>query len=241
MIKVVRAILVTIIAVGLCIPGLAAGLEDNMSPVTNIAYMDINEATPELKQKILQAREEIIFSNSWVSDEVNGRVLDENGNVIEELPHFSDLFPEDWEPPVLKTNTGEQVGEIIPIAPERSTQELWQQMYQESVWLKKPPVNTGSPAFYSLSTTGFKGTPNEYHLQTVKTSGMYRNPAEDAQYNCGYTNTDTGKSYGYKVGLKNGQQFEVDPPQGIRLSVHASTHTNVGDWLMTISALMVWP
>ena len=149
--KVVRAILVTIIAVGLCIPGLAAGLEDNMSPVTNIAYMDINEATPELKQKILQAREEIIFSNSWVSDEVNGRVLDENGNVIEELPHFSDLFPEDWEPPVLKTNTGEQVGEIIPIAPERSTQELWQQMYQESVWLKKPPVNTGSPAFYSLS------------------------------------------------------------------------------------------
>ena len=239
--KVVYAILVTIIAVGLCIPGLAVGLEDNMSPVTNIAYIDINEATPELKQKILQAREEIIFSYSWVADEVNGRVLDENGNIVEELPHFSDLFPEDWDEPVIKNNTGKQISGIIPTPTERSTQELWQQMFQESVWLKTPPANVSSPAFYTLSTTGFEGTPYEYHLQKVRTYGTYRNPAETAQYNCGYTNADTGKSYGHLTRLENGQKFELNPPQGIRLSVHASTYTNVGDWLMTVDALMVWP
>ena len=239
--RVVRAILVTIIAIGLCIPVSAAGLNDNLTPVTKTAYMDIEKATPELKQKILQAREEIILSNSWVADDTNGRILDKNGNIIKELPHFSDLFPEDWEPPVLKHDTGEQIGEIIPIVAERSSKELWQQMHQEDVWLKNPPVNTGSPAFYSFSTTGFEGTPNEYYLKTVSTEGIYKNPAEDAQYNCGYTNTDTGKSYGYTVGLENGQQFAIDPPQGISLSVHASTHTNVGIWLMTIHTLMVWP
>ncbi len=63
------------------------------------AYMDLDQAQEELKPVILEARRRIIFDSSWVSDEINGRILDEDGNVIEEVPHFSEVFPEDWELP----------------------------------------------------------------------------------------------------------------------------------------------
>lgn len=63
------------------------------------AYMDMETAPEELRQVIREARCRIIFSSSWVADETNGWVLDEDGNVIEELPHFSEIFPEDWEIP----------------------------------------------------------------------------------------------------------------------------------------------
>ena len=63
------------------------------------AYLDLDQAQEELKPVILEARRRIIFDSSWVSDEINGRILDEDGNVIEEVPHFSEVFPEDWELP----------------------------------------------------------------------------------------------------------------------------------------------
>lgn len=63
------------------------------------AYMNMEDVSEELKPVIWEARMEIIFNNSWVADEINGCVLDEAGNVIEVLPHFSELFPEDWEVP----------------------------------------------------------------------------------------------------------------------------------------------
>lgn len=63
------------------------------------AYMNIEDVSEELKPVIWEARMEIIFSNSWVADEINGRVLDDAGNVIEVLPHFSELFPDDWDVP----------------------------------------------------------------------------------------------------------------------------------------------
>lgn len=63
------------------------------------AYMNMEYVSEELKSVIWEARMEIIFNNSWVADEINGRVLDEAGNVIEVLPHFSELFPDDWVVP----------------------------------------------------------------------------------------------------------------------------------------------
>lgn len=65
----------------------------------HFAYMNMKEVPEEIRPVIWEARMEIIFNNSWVADEINGRVLDEAGNVIEVLPHFSELFPEDWEVP----------------------------------------------------------------------------------------------------------------------------------------------
>lgn len=63
------------------------------------AYMDLNEVPDELKAIVLEARNRIIFSTSWVADEINGWILDEDRNVLETLPHFSEIFPADWEVP----------------------------------------------------------------------------------------------------------------------------------------------
>ena len=68
------------------------------------AYMDINKAPEELKPIILEARTRIIYGEdaSWVADDVDGYIKDQDGNIIEIVPHFHEVFPEDWEIPVRK-------------------------------------------------------------------------------------------------------------------------------------------
>lgn len=68
----------------------------------NFAYMDLKTAPAELHEKILKAREKIIFSSpGWVADDCGGCVFDvRTGKIIRKLPRFHDLFPEDWEIPV---------------------------------------------------------------------------------------------------------------------------------------------
>ena len=63
------------------------------------AYMDLQSADAEYIPVILEARYRIIYTESWVADEINGWVLDEEGNVLEVLPHFHEVFPPDWEIP----------------------------------------------------------------------------------------------------------------------------------------------
>lgn len=79
---------------------------ETQEAVANLAYMDMEHASAEQQEKILKAREEIIFSQSWVADGVQGFVYDENGNVVEEVPQFSSLFPSDWEIPVFDISEG---------------------------------------------------------------------------------------------------------------------------------------
>ncbi len=61
------------------------------------AYMILDEADDTLKPIILEARWRIISNTTWVDDELNGHIEDEAGNIIEIVPHFHDIFPEDWE------------------------------------------------------------------------------------------------------------------------------------------------
>ncbi len=65
------------------------------------AYMDLESATEEEKERILAARKKIICNAEWAADDVNVYVVDSDGNVKEELPHFSELFPSDWKAPSL--------------------------------------------------------------------------------------------------------------------------------------------
>lgn len=65
------------------------------------AYMVLSEAPEELKPIILEARSRIILRSDWVDDELDAWVRDEDGNIIEVVPHFSEVFPSDWEIPVI--------------------------------------------------------------------------------------------------------------------------------------------
>lgn len=78
------------------------GSEDNKS-LEYYAYMDIDTAPKELKEKILEARNSIIYSKSWSTDGYKCSIVDvKTGEVIEELPDFSEIFP-DWDVPVENT------------------------------------------------------------------------------------------------------------------------------------------
>ena len=67
------------------------------------AYLNITAEDESLHPIILAARRIIIYRQPWVADEVEGWVKDRNGNIIATLPHFSDLFPDDWEIPIEPT------------------------------------------------------------------------------------------------------------------------------------------
>lgn len=63
------------------------------------ACMDLHTVDVKLIPVILQARYWLVFTESWVDDSTNGSVLDKNGIEIEAVPHFHEIFPEDWEIP----------------------------------------------------------------------------------------------------------------------------------------------
>ena len=67
------------------------------------AYLDLDSASEALREKILAAREVIIFHSRWVADGYSGNIWDvETGEIIETLPAFSELFP-GWDLPVYDT------------------------------------------------------------------------------------------------------------------------------------------
>lgn len=78
------------------------------SQVLYFAYMDLNEADEALKSKILQARNIVISNSSWVADGVNGYIENRDTGIITPLPHFSEIFPSDWDMPVYPTEDAEQ-------------------------------------------------------------------------------------------------------------------------------------
>ena len=70
-------------------------------PDLELAYLDYDSATPEMKEKILAARNQIIFSTSWVADGYSASIGNvKTGEIIRVLPSFSELFP-GWDIPVL--------------------------------------------------------------------------------------------------------------------------------------------
>ncbi len=66
------------------------------------AYMDLETAPEELQKKILEAREVIIYSQSWVADGFECYVTSPDGT-RETIPSFSELFP-GWELPTIDPN-----------------------------------------------------------------------------------------------------------------------------------------
>lgn len=207
--------------------------------IATFAYMDLETADAQTQSLIQSAREELIFSKSWVADGVSGRILDSDGNIIEELPSFSDIFPANWNIPTDKslriqytTNT-EPVG-YQPLA----TDNNWQLIYEDIVTLRYPSSTQNTAPFRTVSTTSFKGTPYEYSYKSIVTIGYCL--GYSSTYNIGYSNAATGKSLGYAVNLASGTYFEIDPPKNITLAIRASSYDNrTLDWHMRVDGNVI--
>ncbi len=75
----------------------------NIDPKTlELACSDIDKADPEMREKILDAREKIIFQNDWYNDLTDGAsvgyTVDPINKKLEFIPAFSEVFP-GWDPP----------------------------------------------------------------------------------------------------------------------------------------------
>lgn len=196
----------------------------------SIAYMHTENLSAEMRQEVLRAREEIIFSTSWVVEGARGEILDENGNVIETVPEFYELFPADWDIPTVPVSA-----ETTAVIQSDSYTGL---LYQDYIELSRPSSSHNTAPFYTATMRGFVDTAYEYYIEDIQVNGMYGNPQNTGTFNLGYSNADTGISLGYFTYLPALQVTAAfNPPSGTnRVGIRASTYDSVGTWYMTVSA-----
>lgn len=200
----------------------------------SVAYMDLDSASETEKVKIIAAREEIICNESWVADNVNGRIIGRDGKVKEELPHFSEIFPSDWEQPNFGAVNDEVESDVVVESAKGKTDEVFF-LFSGDVALKKPSTTVNSKAFCSFDTVGFMPAGYPFEIETVFTQGTHNFPSDTGTYNVGYSNNTTGESLGLATRLENGETFSIDPPTGVKVAVRASTYDTVATWSMEVT------
>lgn len=171
----------------------AVGVDD-MSEAKLYAYLDIEKAPESLREKILKARQAIIFSESWSADGYECYIVDvASGDKIEKLPEFSEIFP-DWDAPVLDTESEFNPDWVIPeyIHPDVDayvpgwdvSNSPTRRVFYGSVYLNTPPADTLTDPFFTFNTQG---------IETL----AYASTLYSSQYyNLGFSNTSTGASLG---------------------------------------------
>ena len=111
-----------------------------------IAYMDIDDATPDMTEKILEARDVIINNTSWAADEYPAYVEHVDGS-IEKLPSFSEVFP-DWDLPTVSLD--DQEIDFTSISPQMTTPvpnaHAWKHLRSNHLFYLSPP-NLGDHVF----------------------------------------------------------------------------------------------
>lgn len=227
----------------LCVPAFAmdiksdTGKEMSVEQARSIAYMDISNVDKEAEDEILEARKIIIMNESWVADGLDGWVLDADGNIKEEVPHFSEVFPEDWEVPVFNDEKGNDM-ECIAEGPlniaQREVDTYIHTWFEDPVTLRNPPATSNSPSFTTVPTTFYTAAGAPVVVDKIYTYGIYMNTTVEATYNVGYTNKSNGASLGRKTRLENGESFSITVPEGIDVAVRASTYDSVGEWNMRV-------
>lgn len=244
--KVVCIILsVALVASIMCFPASALSTElqdQDMASSTAIAYMNLEDATEEVQAQIIEARAEIIYSQSWVADGLLGYVLDEDGDIIEVVPQFSDLFPSNWADPFVDTS----INQVLLSSPNNISSSELMRLFEDVLKLSVPPTNSTSPAFHQFNTSGWSGQ-QRYNITYVFTKAIRQYPAFTLPliptFNVGYTNMTTGRSLGWKTEIQEGYSFGVSTPAGVTIAVRASMNNpnpgeTSGDWLVTVDSWM---
>lgn len=145
--KIITSLLTAALCFSMLVPAMAVDSEDNsVSTSEYYAYMDLETANLALKETILEARNQIIFSESWVADGINGYRTDPDGNIVCIQPQFSELFPSNWDMPSFSTTTVESETSMSPMATEE-----WGLVYNEILWLTTPLRVMSNQTCLSLS------------------------------------------------------------------------------------------
>lgn len=180
------------------------------------AYLDVEKATPAMKEKILEARDVIIFNTDWVADGHQAYYEDAEGN-IEALPPFSEVFP-GWDVPTVDAEV--QVLDLGAMSPQTVTPipgaNLWlkvRELRDKQIY----PANSGEHQYSFYVHPHEKGT-------VVKT--VVNSLTKNKVCNIGYTDMYNQKYLSYKVNMKPGDDvIQTDAGYkslGIRVSANGS-------------------
>ncbi len=207
--------------------------EEILERASEFAYLDADKATPELKEKILEARKEIIYNTDWVADGYVGCIRNiKTGKLIKELPEFSEVFPE-WDVPVEENNAKIEISEpVLPAAPADNAMEIkplsigvglddWIVLLSERVYLKSASSTTDATPFAAFTLDPYKmGT----HIRACATS-----LSASETCNIGFSNYSSGKSLASAVNLGEYDTLELYVGVGKpTIGVRASTYSNPG-------------
>ena len=172
-----------------------------------IAYMDINAASPALKAEILEARNVIIFNETWIADGYEATMTEPDGTVYS-VPHFSELFPSDWDLPI------EEPSNLNMAAATRGNQGGDTLRVQ----LKNPSSSVMSAPFAVAYNYEESFTVHVDDLEISETC------------NIGFKNEETGESVGVFTRKPVGFMVGIDAVPGTSaiVSARASTYSTPG-------------
>lgn len=253
--KIISILLVTLFITGTLAvfatqPYDLEGLE-NADVLDCYANLDPNTAPKEKQGKIRDAREEIIFNNSWVADGLTGSIIDEiTGQEIESIPQFSDLFP-GWDMPNMdigKTEDSIMYDELYSELPSYDINPLDFALERASgvtdyrVWavlnhyIQSASSASNAPPFTKAYVDGYNvGTALKISVRQLTSS---------ASCNIGFSNYDTGRSLGFVEHLKINEAAQIrglSRPQmvGCRASTYSAPGWSVlalseGDRIMNV-------
>lgn len=202
---------------------------EQLQRAKEIAYLDVDAATPEMKEKILEAREIIIYSTGWVADGYYGYIQDaETGEIIKVQPKFSELFP-GWDIPVQEVNAldDSSISEIPNGISEDDSSDIvllaakWVKLVTKSYYLNVASSTQNTDPFAVVTADPYKVG------SCIRAKAIALGASET--YNIGMSNYDTGESYGYEPNLTLNQPYTVYVgSSGPRVAVRASTYSNPG-------------
>lgn len=221
----------SILCSALIVQSYAASAEEDhqaaLARAEQYAYLDLDSASPELQEKILDARNTIIYSQDWVADGFTGYIGDvRTGEILKELPTFSSLFP-DWDLPILDTATESENENTIDLSPLPSEPEVVPLADLDS-WLRLGSFSTYLNAASSSNADPFVSfTMNPYSMGTSVRA--YATALTSSQTcNIGFSDPSTSVSYGSGTYLSPYQYVSLHGLYYTDIAVRASTFSTPG-------------
>lgn len=207
--------------------GLAAEtvqVEEPLERAQQYAYMDLEAASPEMKEKILEARKEIIYSQSWVADGYTMTVEDGETGEIRNIPTFSELFP-DWEIPIVEFSSEDSAVSSV-ISPMNETD-----------WIEIATRNNVTISSASSSTTASPFLTTRVDPYDDGTSVRTRPTSLEGISTCniGYTDMSSGRDMGYYEGARVNDNVQINGLYNTLLGIRTSTYeanSGTGDFLV---------
>lgn len=178
---------------------------DNMlnsaEAVEQLAYMDIETASPMMKEAILEARSSIIHGGRpWTVDGAVSVISFKDGTA-EKLPEFSELFP-GWDVPSAEIVTPDWTASLPQSADiDYSISETFS-LADNRVNSKKLTTFTGS------------GSPVYVYADTTPVTG--------ASFNLGFSNASSGKEIGWIPSLNENQGAAIDTKNALHYDIRGS-------------------